>query len=285
MLPRGSSRSSVVDDPRLHAGDGDPDGTRLLRHVETAEGGDGRRLGEAVPLHDLGAEPLFEDGDELRGHRRAAGDAELQGIGPVFLGARMEQHAEEEPRDGGDIGHLFLFDGGEDPVEGEALHQDDPGADPERRQHVRDRAEGVEEGDDGQTDVSVIHVADRPQEDRLGQEVVMGEDGAEGLSRESRGVDHDGGVVARQFRYLLREGALGDDLPEGGCIVRAVGRDDVAAEREFVLYLLEALRQRSLRDQAPGVAVAQEMRQFVRRGLDIEGYGDAADLLDRRNRR
>ena len=47
-----------------------------------------------------------------------------------------------------------------------------------------------------------------------------------------------------------------------------------------LLYLVEALRQRLLRDQAPGVAVAQKMRQFVRRGLDIEGYGDAADLLD-----
>ncbi len=108
----------------------------------------------------------------------------------------------------------------------------------------------------------------------------MGEDGAEGLPRETRGVDHDGGVVARQLRDLLREGASGDDLPEGGCIVRAVGRDDVAAEREFVPYLVKALRQRCLRDQAPGVAVAQKMRQFVRRGLDIEGYGDAADLLD-----
>ena len=54
---------------------------------------------------------------------------------------------------GGDIGHLFLFDGREDPVEGEALHQDDAGADPERRQHVGDGAEGVEEGDDGESDV------------------------------------------------------------------------------------------------------------------------------------
>ena len=77
----------LVDDFRLHAGDGDSDGARFLGHVETAEGGDGRRLGQAVALHDLDAEPLFEDGDEIRRHRRAAGDADLQGIGPVFFGA------------------------------------------------------------------------------------------------------------------------------------------------------------------------------------------------------
>ena len=91
----------------------------------------------------------------------------------------------------------------------------------------------------------------------------MGEDGAEWLTRESSGVDHDGGVVARKIRDFLGKGARCDDLPERGCIVRAVGRDDVAAEREFVLYLVEALRQRSLRDQAPGVAVAQEVGQLV----------------------
>ena len=65
----------------------------------------------------------------------------------------MEQHAEEKPGYGGDISDSFLFDGLEDPVEGEALHQDDPGADPERHQHVGGGPEGVEEGDDGESDV------------------------------------------------------------------------------------------------------------------------------------
>ena len=143
----------AVDDPRLHAGDGDADGSRFLRHVEAAERGDGRCLGEAVPLHDLGAEPLLENGDEFGGHRRAPGDAELQGIGPVFLGAGMEKHAEEEPRDGRDIGHPFPLDGGEDPVEGETVHQDGGRADPQWCQHVRDCAKRVEEGDDRQADI------------------------------------------------------------------------------------------------------------------------------------
>ena len=143
---------------------------------------------------------------------------------------------------GGDVGDLLLFDGGEDPVEGEAFHQDDAGADPERRQHVGDGAEGVKEGDDGEPDVLFVHVADRPQEHRLGQEVVMGEDGAEGLSREPRGIDHDGGVVAGELRDLLRERTFGDDLPEGGILLRAVGRDEVAAEGEFLPDLFEALR-------------------------------------------
>ena len=108
----------------------------------------------------------------------------------------------------------------------------------------------------------------------------MGEDGAEGLSREPRGVDHDGGIVARKLRDLLCEGTFGDDLPERGILLRSVGRDEVAAEGEFVPDLLEALRQRPLRDQALRVAVSQKMQQLVRGGLDVEGHGDAADLLD-----
>ena len=157
-VSRGSSRPLSSTIFASTPGIGDADGARFLGHVETAEGGDGRRLGEAVALHDLDVEFLFKHGDEVRGHRRPAGDADLQGIDPVFFRPLVEQHAEEEPGYGGDVGDFFLFDGREDPVEGEAFHQDDAGADPERRQHVGDGAEGVEKGDDGESDVLFIPV-------------------------------------------------------------------------------------------------------------------------------
>ena len=152
-ISRGTSRPLSSTIFASTPGIGDADGSRFLGHVETAERGNRRRLGQSIALHDLDAEPLFKYGDEVRGHRRPARHADLQGIGPVFFGVLMEQHAEEKPGYGGDVGDFFLFDGREDPVEGEAFHQDDAGADPQYRQHVRDCAEGVEKGDDGESDV------------------------------------------------------------------------------------------------------------------------------------
>ena len=270
----------LVDDFRDDAGNRNPDGAGLLGHVETAEGGDGRRLGQAVALHDPDAELLFKQWDEIRGHRRAAGDAEPQGIDPVFSGPLVEEHAEEEPGDGGDIGHPFLFNRVEDPVEREAFHQDDPGADPQRRQHVGDGPEGVEEGDHGEPDIFFVAMRDRPEEDRLGQKVVMGEDGAERLSGQPRRVDHDGGVVAFELRDLRREGTVHDDLPEGGILFQSVRRDEAAAERKFIPDLFEPLGQRPLRDQTSRVAVSEKVAELIRGGLDVQRHGDAADLLN-----
>ncbi len=270
----------LVDDFRGDAGNGNPDGAGLLGHVETAEGGGGRRLGQAVALHDPDAEFLLKQWDEIRGHCRAAGDAELQGIGSVFFGPLVEEHAEEEPWDGGDIGHPFLFNRAEDPVEREAFHQNDPGADPKQRQHIGDGPEGVEERDHGESDIFFAAVRDRPEELRLGQQVVVGEEGAERLSGQSCRVDHDGGVVAFDLRDLRREGTVRDDLPEGGILLQSVRSDEATAEGEFIPDLLEPLCQRPLRDQTFRVAVSKKVAELIRCGLDVQRHGDAADLLN-----
>ena len=108
----------------------------------------------------------------------------------------------------------------------------------------------------------------------------MGQDGAQGLSRQPCGIDHDGGIVTGKFRDLLRERTFGDDVSKGRVFLRAVGRDDMTAEGEFILDLLETFDEDPLRDQTLCVAVAQKMQQLVRGRLDIEGHGDAAHLLN-----
>jgi len=139
----------------------------------------------------------------------------------------------------------------------------------------------VEERDDGQRDVlPFIPLTDRPEQDRLGHQIPVGQDGAQRLAGQPCRVDHHGRVVAAEVRNFRREGPRFDDLPERRILFRPVGFDEVAAEGQFVPNLREPFCEHGLRDQAFGIAVSEKMAEFVGCRLDVQRHGDAAQFLD-----
>ena len=196
-----------------------------------------------------------------------------------FLGPFLEKHAEVDARDGGHVGDLLGLDGFEDAVDAEGVEHHDAGAHQDGVEHVGDGAEGVKQRDEAQARVFFRPVEQVRQQSGLGDEIAVGQHGPQGLSREARGVDHDGRVVFRGIGRLELEGPRFKGFLHGHGPVVDLGQKQVPAGCEPVLDLLEAACGGCRRDQDLGIAVVEEVLKLVGGGHDVERHGHGAQFL------
>ena len=278
-LPAGEIPLAVVDNPGLKPRDGDADRARLLDHLELGDGADGRGFRETVSLAEPHLELLFELGHVGRRHGGAARDAELQGADVETARPFLEEHAEEDARDGSRIGDLLAFDGLEDALHAEGIEHHDAGAEQQGVEHVGYGAEGVKERDQAQCLVRLCRCEQGFQQAGLGDEVSVGENGSQGLAREARGVNYDGRIVLHGIGGLELEGSRFEGFLHGHGPVVDLGQKQVPAAGEPVLDLLETPCGGCRRDQDLGIAVVEEVLQFVGGGHDVERHGHGAQFL------
>jgi len=107
----------------------------------------------------------------------------------------------------------------------------------------------------------------------------VGENGAQGLSREARGVDHHGRVVLGGVGGLKLEGPVFHGLLHGQRALVHFRQQEVPAGGKPVLDLLEAAGRLGRRDEHLRIAVVEEVLQLVGGGHDVEGHGHGAELL------
>ncbi len=137
----------IVDDFGVDAGEGGADGAGLGDFFEAIEGTGGRRLGEAVAFQNAHPELLLENGNEVGGHRGAAGYAEFERTDVEFRRLFVEDHADVQAGHGADVGDLFPFNRCEKRVHGQAVHHDRGAAGLNHVEHVDGCAERMKQGD------------------------------------------------------------------------------------------------------------------------------------------
>ena len=109
----------------------------------------------------------------------------------------------------------------------------------------------------------------------------MRQHGPDRLAGQTGGVDHHSRISAFYLRHLQREGACRHGAPEGrGSGILFIMEEQKGAKREVVPDLGQFLGIQGGRDQAPGLAVAEQMPEFVGRREDIQRHRHSADFLD-----
>ncbi len=268
--------SVFINDFNVDAVEGGPDGSRLRHRLDPVEGAGGRRFRESVSLQNARIEFLFENGDEIGRHGRAAGDAELERAEVVFGRFFVKDHAHVEAGNGDDVGDFFPLHGGKEAVHGQAVHHDGGAACLDDVEHVHRDAEGVKEGDQAQADVVrrpakrfVTHI-------EFGGEISVRQHRPQRFSGQAGGIYDDGGILGvnghgRKLRnpgFIFRKESM----------LRRIDRQDVAAGDQLVPDFLIPFFTRRMRHENFGVAVVEKVGELVRRGSRVEQNSHGAGL-------
>ncbi len=268
--------SVFIDDFDVNSVEGGPDGAGLCHRLDPVERAGGRRFCESVAFQDARVEFLFENGDEIGRHGRAAGDAELQGTKIIFGRFFVKDHAHVETGNRDDVGDLLPLHRGEKAVHGQPVHHHRGAARLDDVEHVHRDAEGMEEGNQAQADV-VRRSAKRVMAYiEFGGEIPVRQHRPQRLAGQAGGINHDGRILGvnghgRKLRspgFVFREES----------VLRRIDRQNVVAGGQLILDFLISFFAGRVRNKNFGVAVVEKVGKLVGRGSRVEQHGDGAGL-------